>query len=116
MKTKADLKALEQAAECLRTLAHPHRLRMIQMMFQGEYTVGELAADCGIAPAAASEHLRLLLRCGFLTSERQGRKVIYQVAEPHLKDLLKCLEARFEAGGSGGRRASTAEGRAARSK
>ena len=42
------LPALEQAAECLKTLAHPHRLRIVQMLLQGRYTVGELAeADAG---------------------------------------------------------------------
>ena len=35
--------ALQQAAECLKTLAHPHRLRIVQMLLQGQYTVGELA-------------------------------------------------------------------------
>ncbi len=42
--TKLD--ALAEAAECLRTLAHPHRLRMIQMLLQGDYTVGDLAEAC----------------------------------------------------------------------
>ncbi|MDP7559391.1 MAG: transcriptional regulator, partial [Planctomycetota bacterium] len=37
------LPALEQAAECLRILAHPHRLRIVQMLLRGRYTVGELA-------------------------------------------------------------------------
>ena len=37
------LAALEEAAECLKTLAHPHRLRMVQMLLRGRYTVGELA-------------------------------------------------------------------------
>ena len=90
-----DLNALAQAAECLRTLAHPHRLRMVQMLLQGEYTVGELADACGVPSAMASEHLRLMQRCGFLTSDKDGRKVFYRVAEPHLKDILKCIEARF---------------------
>ena len=90
-----DLKALGEAAECLRTLAHPHRLRMIQMMLQGEYTVGELAEACELPNAMASEHLRLMQRCGFLSSEKDGRKVFYRVAEPHLKNILKCIEARF---------------------
>ncbi len=35
--------ALGQAAECLKTLAHPHRLRMVQMLLRGRFTVGELA-------------------------------------------------------------------------
>jgi len=93
-----DLEALGQAAECLRVLAHPHRLRMIQMLLAGEYTVGELAESCGLPTAMASEHLRLMQRCGFLTSEKDGRRVFYRVAEPHLKSIIQCIEERFDAG------------------
>jgi len=91
------LDALEQAAECLRTLAHPHRLRMIQMLLSGRYTVGELADACGIPSHMASEHLRLMQRCGFLNSEKEGRKAYYQIAEPHLANIMACVEARFGA-------------------
>lgn len=93
-----ELEALGQAAECLRTLAHPHRLRMVQMLLQGDFTVAELAEACGLPSAMASEHLRLMQRCGFLTSEKDGRKVFYRVSEPHLKNILKCIEDRFDAG------------------
>ena len=91
--TKLD--ALGEAAECLRTLAHPHRLRMVQMLLQGDYSVRELAEACELPSAMASEHLRLMQRCGFLTSEKDGRKVFYRVSEPHLKSILKCIEDRF---------------------
>ena len=84
-----------QAAECLKAIAHPVRLRVIQMLLHGRYTVGELAADCGIPDNVGSEHLRLLQRCGFLTSEREGRRVYYCVAEPHLESLMSCIEGRF---------------------
>lgn len=95
-KTKlTSLEALAQAAECLRTLAHPHRLRMIQMLLRGQYTVGELAEACEIPSHMASEHLRLLQRSGFLTAEKDGRYVYYAVAEPHLANILACVEARF---------------------
>lgn len=95
-----DLEALGEAAECLRTLAHPHRLRMVQMLLQGDFSVGELAEACGLPSPMASEHLRLMQRCGFLTSEKVGRKVFYRVSEPHLKDILKCVEGRFGVGPS----------------
>lgn len=95
-----DLEALSNAAECLRVLAHPHRLRMIQMLLRGHYTVGELAEACGLPTAMASEHLRLMQRCGFLDSEREGRKVFYKVVEPHLKDILACIEDRFGVAGA----------------
>ncbi|WP_283433088.1 ArsR/SmtB family transcription factor [Neorhodopirellula lusitana] len=84
-----------EAAECLRTLAHPVRLRIVQLLLQGRYTVGELAADCGVPDNVGSEHLRLLQRCGFLTSQRDGRRVYYRVAEPHLEQLMACIEGRF---------------------
>jgi ArsR family transcriptional regulator, zinc-responsive transcriptional repressor len=89
------LEALGQAAECLRTLAHPHRLRIIQMLLQDRYTVGELAEACGIPSHMASEHLRLLQRSRFLAAEKEGRFVYYTVSEPHLAHILKCVEARF---------------------
>ena len=89
------LEALGEAAECLRTLAHPHRLRMIQMLLQGRYTVGELAEACEIPSHMASEHLRLMQRSGFLASEKEGRCVYYTIAEPHLANILQCVEARF---------------------
>ena len=94
------LDALTQAAECLKTLAHPHRLRMVQLLLQGRYTVGELAEACGIPSHMASEHLRLMQRCGLLNAEKDGRKAYYQIAEPHLADILACVEARF--GGEAG--------------
>ena len=89
------LEALSQAAECLKTLAHPHRLRMVQMLLQGRYTVGELAEACGIPSHMASEHLRLMQRCGLLTNEKDGRKAYYQIVETHLSDIITCIETRF---------------------
>jgi len=89
------LECLGEAAECLRTLAHPHRLRIVQMLLAGRYTVGELAEACGIPSHMASEHLRLMQRCGFLNVEKEGRCVYYTVAEPHLASIMSCIEDRF---------------------
>ena len=101
-----DLEVLGQAAECLRTLAHPHRLRMVQMLLQGQYTVGELAERCEIPSAMASEHLRLMQRCGFLSSSKDGRRVFYRVSEPHLQSIMSCIESRFGVGEAADVRAS----------
>lgn len=90
--------AFQEAAECLKTLAHPVRLRMVQLLLRGRYTVGELATACDVPDNVASEHLRLMQRCGFFTSDREGRRVYYQVAEPHLQDIMSCIENRFYQG------------------
>lgn len=94
-KQLTELDSLRQAAECLRVLAHPHRLRMVQMLLQGEYTVGELAEACDIVPHMASEHLRKMQQCGFLDQNRDGQKRYYHVVEPHLANIMKCVEDRF---------------------
>ncbi|MEZ6096441.1 MAG: metalloregulator ArsR/SmtB family transcription factor [Pirellulaceae bacterium] len=91
-----DEESLAKAADCLKTLAHPHRLKMVKLMLSGaHYTVSELAEECGISQPQASEHLRLMQRCGFLTSVREGRAVFYEVCEPHLASIMSCIESRF---------------------
>lgn len=86
---------LEKAAECLKTLSHPHRLMMIQILLEGSCTVGLLAEACGIPSNMASEHLRLLRDRGFLSSERQGRQVFYHIAEPGLANIMQCVAMRY---------------------
>jgi DNA-binding transcriptional ArsR family regulator len=93
--TLMDLESLTDAAECLKTLAHPHRLRMIQMLLQGEYTVGELADACGIQSHMASEHLRLMRDRCLLASERRGRRIYHRIAEDGLAGLMSCIERRY---------------------
>lgn len=93
--TSLSLEALTQAAECLRTLAHPHRLRMVEMLLEGEYTVGALAEACEIPSHMASEHLGRMKDRGLLRMERRGRCVYYSVAEEGLSGIMNCVEKRF---------------------
>jgi DNA-binding transcriptional ArsR family regulator len=93
-----DLACLSKAAECLKTLAHPHRLRIVEMLLRDRYTVGELAEACGVPSHVASGHLRLMQRCGMLAPVREGRNIYYTIAEPCLKDFLACVRERFADG------------------
>jgi ArsR family transcriptional regulator, zinc-responsive transcriptional repressor len=90
-----DLERLQEAAECLRTLAHPVRLRMVQLMLQGKLTVGEIAQACEIPSHMASEHLRMMQHCGLLARRQDGRRIYYQVSEPTVERLMECIERRF---------------------
>lgn len=96
--TLIDLDRLSQAAECLKILAHPHRLRIVEMLLANRFTVGELADRCGIESPIASGHLRLMQRCGFLAQERDGRNVYYRIAEPCLAKFMACIRERFAGG------------------
>jgi ArsR family transcriptional regulator, zinc-responsive transcriptional repressor len=93
-----DSKPLRDAAECLRTLAHPLRLRMVQLMLQGRFTVGELAEACQIPSHVASGHLRMMQHCGLLARRRDGRRTYYEVSEPTVERLMNCIERRFGSG------------------
>jgi DNA-binding transcriptional ArsR family regulator len=95
--TLIDLNRLTQAAECLKILAHPHRLRIVEMLLKDRYTVGELAEKCDIPSNIASGHLRLMQRCGFLAPERDGRNVYYKITEPCLGKFFGCIRERFAA-------------------
>ncbi len=92
------MKALSQAAGCLKTMAHPCRIRMVEMLLIGEHTVGELAKACAIPSHMASEHLGVMRDRGLLKSERRGRSVYYMVAEAGLAGIIDCIQKRF--GGS----------------
>ena len=92
------LEALEQAAECLRTLAHPHRLRMVQILLEKEHTVGQLAEACSIRSHVASEHLRRMKDRGLLASRRDGQRTWYRVQELGVAGIIRCVEARYQVG------------------
>jgi ArsR family transcriptional regulator, zinc-responsive transcriptional repressor len=89
------MKALKQAAECLRVLSHPVRLLMLQVLREEECTVGELAEICEIKNNVASEHLRLMQRCSFLKARKEKTQVFYTICEPHIFEILGCIEKRF---------------------
>jgi len=94
METELELLSLESltdAAECLRALGHPVRLRMVEILQQGEFPVHAIAELCGLPPHQACEHLRLLRAHGLLSSRRRGRAVIYEVADPRLPRLMECI-------------------------
>ena len=82
----------ENAAECLKVMAHPIRLKMVNILMQGEFAVHEIAEACSSTPNQTCEHLRLLKGHGLLNSERRGRTVYYQIASPQLPGLLNCIQ------------------------
>jgi len=87
------LDLLREAAECLKCTAHPHRLRIIEILFQGNFSVDEIARLCELSQPATSGHLRLMEAKGLLKSQRAGRTVYYSVATPQLKGIIECVHA-----------------------
>lgn len=81
----------KKAAECLKTISHPARLKMVQILMHGEFAVHSVAALCHISANQTCEHLRLMQTRGLLTSRRDGRTVYYSIASAKLPQLINCI-------------------------
>lgn len=81
----------DSVSDLLRTMAHPMRLRMLQLLLVNRFNVGELASACKIQNHMASEHLRLMQRSGLLSSQREGRKIYYTVTNTGVINLMNCV-------------------------
>ena len=79
-------------AELLKALGHPLRLRIVALLSEGTVHVNELAERLDVAPAIASQQLRILRMSGLVTAERAGGQVHYRVADRRLFRLLDCME------------------------
>lgn len=82
---------LERTAQILRVIAHPHRLKMIELIAERELTVGELAEEVGIAPNVCSQHLNTMKARQVLSSRRRGRATFYSIENPHALNVLTCI-------------------------
>lgn len=80
-----------QFAAVAKALAHEHRLELIEHLGQGERSVEPLAALSGISVANASQHLQQLRRAGFVASRRDGKQVLYRLADDAVVTLLTVL-------------------------
>jgi DNA-binding transcriptional ArsR family regulator len=73
-------------------LAEPGRWRILAALGDGRaLPASTLAAEAGVAPSTASEHLTRLVDAGLLSVERHGRYRYYRLAGPHVADLLEAL-------------------------
>lgn len=84
---------LSEAAACLKIMAHPLRLKIVDILLQKELAVHEIADLCGEKPHQVCEHLRLMQTGGLLASRRDGRAVYYSIVSPRLPALISCIKS-----------------------
>ncbi|SDM18609.1 ArsR/SmtB family transcription factor [Allokutzneria albata] len=75
-------------AEFFKTLGHPARIRVLELLSQREHAVSELLPEVGIEPANLSQQLAVLRRAGLVTSRKEGSAVHYSLTSPQLAELL----------------------------
>jgi ArsR family transcriptional regulator len=78
----------EIKAELFKALAHPIRIRVLELLVDGERGVSDLLADTGAEASHLSQHLAVLRRAGVVTSRREGSAVYYRLAHDSIRALL----------------------------
>jgi rhodanese-related sulfurtransferase/DNA-binding transcriptional ArsR family regulator len=87
-----------QFALVAKTLGHPDRLELLEHLGQGERSVDALAQRAGLSIANASQHLQQLRRAGLVASRRDGKFVLYRIADDAVVSLLAALRQVAEHG------------------
>jgi len=75
-------------AEFFRTLGHPARIRILELLSERDHAVHELLGAIEIAPSNLSQQLAVLRRAGLVVQRREGAEVVYSVSVPEVRDLL----------------------------
>ena len=83
----------EVKASLFRVLGHPARVRILELLRDGERSVGALQAELGLDSGGTSQHLAALRRIGLVESRREGTSVYYRVDDERVFDLLEAARA-----------------------
>jgi len=78
----------EVKAELFKALGHPARVRVLEVLVDGEHTVSELVPLVGIESSHLSQQLGVLRRAGLVTTRREGSSVHYALRDPLVAELL----------------------------
>lgn len=83
---------LEQKSELLKTLGHPLRLSIVELLVEQErQSVTEIYMALDIEQAVASHHLRIMKSASIVAATKEGKNVFYQLADPAIVDLFEVL-------------------------
>jgi DNA-binding transcriptional ArsR family regulator len=75
-------------AEFFKTLGHPARIRVLELLSEREHAVAEMLPEVGIEPANLSQQLAVLRRAALVTTRKEGSTVYYSLTSSHVAELL----------------------------
>jgi len=75
-------------AEFFKTLGHPARIRVLELLSERERSVGEMLPEVGVEATSLSQQLAVLRRAGLVTFRKKGSTVYYSLTSPQVAELL----------------------------
>ena len=78
----------ELKAQFFKTLGHPKRIRVLEVLASGPLSVSDLQPEVGIEASHLSQQLSVMRKAGIVKAERQGSSMIYSVTDPEIFELL----------------------------
>ncbi|GAA4220570.1 ArsR family transcriptional regulator [Streptosporangium album] len=76
-------------AEFFKTLGHPSRIRVLELLSERDHSVAEMLPEVGIEPAHLSQQLAVLRRANLVVSRKEGSGVYYSLTSPDVAELLR---------------------------
>jgi DNA-binding transcriptional ArsR family regulator len=76
-------------AELFKTLGHPVRIRVLELLSVREHAVSGLLAEIGVEPASLSQQLAVLRRAGLVATRKEGSAVHYSLTSPQVSELMR---------------------------
>ncbi len=86
-------RVLQEVAPVLRVPAHPHRLRIVEILMLESVSVAKLASMLKLEPPVVSQHLAQMRANRIVTPHREGKQVYYEVINPNATNLINCIRA-----------------------
>lgn len=93
-KSSENIREEVQAANMLRALANPHRLKILKLLNEAPHNVMDLCERLNLRQSLASQHLARLRLDGIVTAERQGHHVVYSLQNARAREILAILDGR----------------------
>ncbi len=83
-----DKETIENIAELFKAFGDPTRVQILSLLRQQELCVGDIAEGVGLSQSAISHQLRLLKQMHLIKYHREGKNIVYALADDHVRTIL----------------------------
>ena len=84
-----DKETLTQIAELFKAFGDPTRVHILSLLIEQELCVGDISAGVELTQSAVSHQLRILKQMHLIKARREGKNILYSLADDHVKTILQ---------------------------